>query len=255
MLAYIRVCALLLAGALIALQAQAAPVPKVTSIDAPENILFIGNSFTYYNNGLHNYLRQLINAADKSGDGAGVLKLMTISGARLSEHASALRAILKSEDWDVVVLQGYSLEAVNKGMLKNFRNASRAFHKEITKAGADTVFFMTWAYTDRPEMTAPLDTSYTIMGNFVDSLVVPVGLAFEQARQQHPDISLIMKDRKHPTLAGTYLAACVFYAALFQQSPAELDYRPPRLREATAEALREVAWEATRSYYTRQAGT
>jgi hypothetical protein len=104
-------------------------------------------------------------------------------------------------------------------------------------------------------MTASLDTSYTIMGNFVDSLVVPVGLAFEQARRQHPDIRLIMEDRKHPTLAGTYLAACVFYAALFQQSPVELDYRPPRLEETTARALREVAWEATRSYYARQAGT
>ncbi len=254
MLRNLRSCTIFLAGALIVLQASAAPVPEVTTIDPPKNILFIGNSFTYYNNGLHNYLRRLIDTADNSGNSSGALKLMTISGAKLSEHAPALRAILRSEDWDVVVLQGNSLEAVDRSTIKNFRDASRAFHKEIDKSGADTVFFMTWAYTGQPQMTDSLDTSYTVIGNFLDSLVVPVGLAFEKAREQHPEISLIMQDKKHPTLAGTYLAACVFYAALYQQSPADLDYRPPRLKDSTARALREVAWQAAREYYARQDG-
>lgn len=255
MLKTLRVCAVALAWLLVSTQGLAAVVPEVKAIDPPRNILFIGNSFTYYNNGLHNYLRQLINAADESGDGSGVLKLMTISGAKLSEHAPALRAILKSEDWDVVVLQGNSLEAIDKKTLKNFRDASRAFHKEIKKSGADTAFFMTWAYTNQPQMTDSLDTSYTIIGNFLDSLVVPVGLAFEKAREQHPGIALIMKDRKHPTPAGTYLAACVFYAALFQQSPVDLERRPPRLKDSTARALREVAWDTVRDYYGRQKGS
>jgi len=244
---------LVLAWLLVSTQAPAAVAPEVKAIDPPKNILFIGNSFTYYNNGLHNYLRQLIDAADSSGEASGVLRLMTISGAKLAEHAPALRAILQSEEWDAVVLQGHSLEAVDRSTLKNFRDAVRAFHKEIKKSGADTVLFMTWAYSNQPRMTDSLDTSYTILGNFLDSLVVPVGRAFERARQQHPDIALIMEDRKHPTLAGTYLAACVFYSALYGQSPAELDDGPPGLTAQAARALREVAWAAVRAYYDKQA--
>lgn len=235
--------------AFLSVDALAAPAPKVTSIDPPKNILFIGNSFTYYNNGLHNYLKRFIDTADPSGESSQAIRLMTISGAKLSEHAPALRSILQSADWDAVILQGHSLEAVDKRALKNFRAAARAFDKEIRKSGADTVYFMTWAYTDRPEMTASLNTSYTIIGNHVKALVVPVGLAFERAQQLHPEIPLIMADKKHPTLAGTYLTASVFYAALFNKSPAPLDYSPPRLDKNKASLLREVAWQSVRAYY------
>jgi len=60
--------------------------------------------------------------------------------------------------------------------------------------------------------------------NDVGALVVPVGLAFELSRRDNPAIDLYWDDHKHPSLAGTYLAACVFYAALYGRSPEGNEY-------------------------------
>jgi len=81
------------------------------------------------------------------------------------------------------------------------------------------VLFMTWAYADRPEMTAQLNAAYTDMGRELGAQVVPVGLAFAAVTDERSEIVLRMDDTRHPTLSGTYLAACTFFAALFNQSP------------------------------------
>lgn len=58
---------------------------------------------------------------------------------------------------------------------------------------------------------------------------------------------LYKKDIKHPSLAGTYLAACMFYAAFYQQSPIGLPYTAD-LSHADATILQRVAWETLVSY-------
>ena len=240
---YIRIPLLLLTVFFVA--AQAAVAPERISIDPPEKILFIGNSFTYYNNSVHNRLRNLMVAGNKKVD---LIRAWTLSGAELIEHAAGIESVVASENWDVVVLQGHSLEAIKKDKIKMFQRASRRYHEIIEKAGAETVFFMTWAYEDHPEYTGSLDRSYTMIGNYVGSLVVPVGKSFALATERHPDIRLHTSDKKHPTLAGTYLAACTFYAAFFGESPEGLDY-DAGLNEATALKLQTVAWQTTNAYY------
>ena len=55
--------------------------------------------------------------------------------------------------------------------------------------GAKPVFFMSWAYADKPEMTAQLAEAYTIAGNDNNALVIPTGLAFAKAISKQPEIS------------------------------------------------------------------
>ncbi len=55
-------------------------------------------------------------------------------------------------------------------------------------------------------------------------------------------------DPKHPSIRGTYLAACIFYAALWGTSPVGLSYMaglPPD--EATF--LQQVAWDTVQAFY------
>ena len=53
---------------------------------------------------------------------------------------------------------------------------------DIVRAkGARPVFFMSWAYADKPEMTAQLAEAYTVAGNANDAFVIPAGLAFARA--------------------------------------------------------------------------
>ena len=114
------------------------------------------------------------------------------------------------------------------------------------------MLFMTWAYTDRPEMTPQLDEAYSRLGKELDAEVAPVGLAFERVTRERPSLKLRTDDKRHPSLAGTYLAACVFYAALQDRSPEGIDYSAG-LEPEVASYLQKAAWEVVQYYRTRSA--
>jgi hypothetical protein len=118
----------------------------------------------------------------------------------------------------------------------------------VVRYGARPVLFMSWAYKDKPEMTAQLAEQYTVAGNANDALVIPAGLAFARAIARRPELELYQPDKRHPSLAGTYLAACTAYASLYGKSPAGSTYSAGLPREL-AEFLQATAWDAVREYY------
>src|SRR5262249_53744780 len=120
---------------------------------------------------------------------------------------------------------------------------------DIVRAhGARPIFFMSWAYADKPEMTEQLAEAYTVAGNANNALVIPAGLAFARARQRQPELTLYAPDKRHPSLAGTYLAACTTLAALTGRSPVGNTYLAG-LDQPTGKFLEEVAWETVQDYY------
>lgn len=214
---------------------------------APSNVLFVGNSFIYYNNSLHNHYRALVESSEYEFGTRPITRSMTISGAYLPEHAAGIPSMLAAADWDVVILQGNSLGPIRKASAEPFREAARDYSTLVREQDGRPVFFMTWAYTGKPEMTSQLDAAYTEIGRELAAQVVPVGLAFVTVTNERPDIMLRMADARHPTLAGTYLAACTFFAALFNQSPEGLEYSAG-LDKKDAAYLQEVAWQTVLSY-------
>ena len=92
-------------------------------------------------------------------------------------------------------------------------------------------------------MTAELADAYTQAGNDNDVLVVPVGLAFAESIKRKPDLNLYAPDKRHPSLAGTYLMACAIYGHLFGASPVGLAYTA-ELDPATARFLQQTAWDS-----------
>ena len=88
---------------------------------------------------------------------------------------------------------------------------------------------MIHAFTESHEKYAPnlirvIEDMYTLSGNINQTLVIPVGLAFEAAYKKRPNIKLHKVDGTHPDLLGTYLAACTVFASVFIESPVGLDY-------------------------------
>jgi hypothetical protein len=69
--------------------------------------------------------------------------------------------------------------------------------------------------------------------------VVPVGLAWQRFLRHHDEPVLHDKDQSHPSPAGTYLAACVFLAVLFQESPVGI----AGLTEQDLPRLQKAAWD------------
>lgn len=214
--------------------------------DEPLKILFVGNSFIYYNNSLHSHYRN-IRYAERGRESGVQVRAMTVSGSTLPEHRLGLQQRLAADDWDVVVLQGYSNGPISAGYAAPFRQAARDYAVDIRDDGGEPVFFMTWAYTGKPEMTQQLDDAYTAIGKELNAMVVPVGRAFARALQERPDLDLVDPDLKHPTLAGTYLAACTFYSALHADSPVGGSYTAG-LSDADAAFLQQVAWDSWQEY-------
>jgi hypothetical protein len=214
--------------------------------DEPAKVLFVGNSFTYYNNSLHNHYRHFRNA-ENGGESYGRVRVMAISGSSLPEHRLGLQQGLEVDDWDIVVLQGYSIGPITEGYAEPFRQSARDYAADIRADGGEPVFFMTWAYTGKPDMTRQLDDAYTSIGKELKAMVVPVGRAFASALKERPDLALVVSDLKHPTLAGTYLAACTFYAALHGETPVGGSYTAG-LNDEDAHFLQQVAWNSWQAY-------
>ena len=97
-----------------------------------------------------------------------------------------------------------------------FHDTARKHAQSLVKAGIRPVLFMSWAYKDKPEMTSQLAEQYTLTGNANDALVIPAGLAFANAIAKDTNVELYETDKRHPSLAGTYLAACTVYDAVPQ---------------------------------------
>ena len=129
-----------------------------------------------------------------------------------------------------------------------FTEYARKNSDTVRAKGVTPVFFMSWAYADKPEMTAQLAEAYTTAGNANNALVIPAGLAFARARAKQPDLNLYAPDKRHPNPAGSYLAASTVYAALTGKSPVGISYHAS-IDEKTASFLQQVAWDTVQDYY------
>ena len=91
------------------------------------------------------------------------------------------------------------------------------------------------------------------LGNEIGALVIPVGLAFERAYAQRPDIVLHKTfDGSHPSLLGTYLGACVVYQSIYGTSPVGVDYDYfGAIDKDDAAFLQQIADETVREFFGR----
>ncbi len=205
--------------------------------------MFIGNSYTYVNDLPHQTARLAASARPPKtlethfvGEGGATLQ-------RLWETGAALEAIRKGK-WDYVVLQEQSLLGLGLNDPSMFHTYARRFDAEIKKAGARTVLYLTWARQDSPQSQALLTNAYTSIAAELKAIVAPVGVAWQRALQENPKLVLHVSDGSHPNLAGTYLAACVFYAVLYSNSPAGLSQ--DNQSASNAAFLQRIAWQTVR---------
>ena len=139
---------------------------------------------------------------------------------------------------------------VHPQLAASFHATVKKHAATVVRHGARPVLFMSWAYKDAPEMTAQLAEQYTSAGNANDALVIPAGLAFAKAVARRPDLELYQPDKRHPTLAGTYLAACTSYATLRKRSPVGIKHTAG-LDPEVAAFLQAVAADTVREYFGR----
>jgi hypothetical protein len=199
------------------------PQPKPKPASAT-NLLFIGNSFTQRNN-VPGLLAELAAAR-----GVSVTHdLISAGGASLRRHWNDGQAAAKiaSGGYDYVVLQEQSTLPIKNA--KRMAENVRLFDEPIRAAGSHMVLYLTWARSHAPESQQAITDAYQAIGEELGAIVVPVGLAWQSFLAEHSTPVLHDRDQSHPTLAGSYLAACVFLAALLKQDPVGIESQLPGL--------------------------
>ena len=199
-------------------------------------MLFIGNSFTTRND-----LPGLLSAISEAGKGITIeSKVISAGGASLRRHWNAGAGdTVKAGKWDYVVFQEQSTLPIKNG--KRFHENVREFVPARKESGATMVLFMTWARKHEPENQKVLTDSYNMIGKELTATVVPAGSAWKRLLEKHDTPALHADDGSHPTLAGSYLAACTFYAMLFDGDLVNLEPKIGTLTDEERKLLQRVA--------------
>ena len=216
-----------------------------------QRVLFLGNSLlgisASYSNNIPAILQQLTaNLGDEIA-----YTCIANSGWLLADHATnaASTNAIYSGDFDLVVLQ----EKSETPSLPSDRDtlmlpACRTLNNLVTNHAGRTMFYETWgqingdpnsnctSYDTPPQyktcsypsfasftsMNIAIRKAYAMIGTELDSAISPVGLAWARVRTERTNLNLYVPDDgfgdRHPNSYGSYLAACVFYSALFGRS-------------------------------------
>jgi len=248
------------------------PTASATAKQTPPNsgqirsMLWVGNSFFYYNNSMHGHVGQLLMAQSDSAKRNVRNVSATISGSGINWHDmeayfkpggvssysfvgdNEVRFNTFDKAFDAVMMMDCSQCPIHPKLRPVFHEFAKKHSDTVRKHGAEPVLFMSWAYSDKPEMTEPLAAEYTQVGQANNALVVPAGLAFANSLASRPDISLIIGDKRHPTLQGTYLGACSVLASVFKVNPVGNTYTAGLPADVAAH-LQAVAWATAQKYH------
>ncbi len=210
-------------------QSKSAPQPKQDSL----RLLFIGNSYTYYND-----LPAMVYEIAKTQKRKLAVRSITKGGERLRGHLKneKVRKALTEEHWDFVVLQEQSSDPARQSetVIANIYPAARELDSliHVGSPEAKTIFYMTWGHkygsTHKIEnyplaytyegMQERIKTTYLEMTYRNNATCAPVGMAWQRVREERPDYQLYNQDLSHPSPLGSYLAANVIYTTLFPQA-------------------------------------
>lgn len=202
-------------------------------------VLFIGNSYTDVNN-----LPQLISNVSASVGDVITYSSNTPGGCTFQQHISLSAGLIQQGGWDYVVLQEQSQTPSFPDW--QFYQQCYPYAQQLCEmirqynTDAKIVFYMTWGRKNGDQtnceifpplctyegMDSLLNLRYMIMAEDNHTLVSPVGYVWHNIRDNHPEIELYQTDESHPSLAGSYAAACTFYSIFFEKDPELITFNP-----------------------------
>lgn len=227
-------------------------------LHAQTRVLFIGNSYTAVNN-----LPQLTADCALSIGFAGFpmeIASSTPGGTTFQVHTTnaTSQSLINQGNWDYVVLQEQS-------QLPSFPDAqvaaecfpfAAALNEQILAADscAETIFYMTWGRQNGDAsncaswppvctyegMDSLLNLRYRQMAIDNQAILSPVGALWKYIRTNYPEINLYAADGSHPSLEGTYAAACSMVSVIFRTDPTLITYSTT-LDPVVAEKIRLAA--------------
>lgn len=222
-------------------------------------VLFVGNSYTHYND-MPAMVEQLAGSVGRKID----VGMRAPGGWWWRDHSASSETTdaIADGDWDYVVLQEQSMAPADRDLARRVSfPAGQLLSRTVVGNGGDVVLFLTWGHRNGSSelghgsysaMQIDVADSYVAFADSLLADVAPVGMAWWISLAERPDIDLYQPDGSHPGTAGSYLAAAVIAGTILDVDPVTFD-DPVGLDEGTAEALRgfaaravagEVPWES-----------
>ncbi|HNF29833.1 MAG TPA: PKD domain-containing protein [Chitinophagaceae bacterium] len=204
-----------------------------------KKVLFLGNSYTYVND----LPFMLSKIANSTGDTV-VYDSNTPGGYTLQGHYTNSTSLSKIGlgKWDYVVLQEQSqLPSFPEiDVITSVYPYAKKLDSIINEKNncAETIFYMTWGRKNGDAsncafwppvctyngMDSLLNLRYQKMADSFNAIVSPVGAVWNYIIKNYTDIELYSSDQSHPSLAGTFAAACSFYAVIFKKDPTKITF-------------------------------
>ncbi|MDP4637569.1 MAG: PKD domain-containing protein [Crocinitomicaceae bacterium] len=199
------------------------------------SVLFIGNSYLSVNN-----LPAMVGDLSNSLGDHMLIDSKMNGGYTFQSHSNDAVTYTKihAKPWDYVVLQGQSQEPsfpysqVNTQTLPYAMKLADSVY--ASNSCSQVNYYMTWgrevgdpqwdSINTFNKMNDRLRNAYLRIADSTDASVSPVGVAWKYVRDNYPNINLYAGDGSHPSLEGSYLAACTFYSSLFQKSSVGASY-------------------------------
>ncbi len=189
-------------------------------------ILFIGNSYTYYNKMPSTFAT----LCAERGQNVEV-DSVTSGGYSLSSYleptdiyADRIAKKLSEERYDIVVLQEQSVRPAIEP--ERYFAACRILADRIAKNGAELLIYQTWGRRDghpvleklgmtHEQMHEALKTAYEKIADELDAKVVYAGDALHRAYRGPAGDAVYHTDGTHPGPLGSQIVAEAFYEAIF----------------------------------------
>lgn len=194
--------------------------------DPPYSVLFIGNSYTYYND-MPTIFADIaaeqgipVNVASVTKGGYTLQKLADPN----DKYGKLANDILCSQRFDVTFLQEQSLRPIVDH--EKFLDGAKLLDARIRQNGSKTVLYQTWGRNSDSQdlrdlnlttrsMSEKLSAAYKAVAKELSCTVSPVGDAFLYVSENYPSVELYNPDNSHPSLIGSALAALCHYVTIF----------------------------------------
>ncbi len=213
----------------------------------PAKVMFLGNSYTAYNN-----LPAIVSSVASANGDSITYQAITPGGQYLQAHAAdpQVQAAFQQGDWDFIVVQEQSQVPV----IPYFRETLMYPGADSLKAlrdqycpGAAMFYYMTWGRQNGGQQCNGGCCSHTFTGfyDYQDTLtwayyqtavqtacgIAPVGEIWREVMLQHqpplPPLNLFSTDGSHPSLDGSYIAGLTIYSTLFNKLVSNISYVYP----------------------------
>jgi hypothetical protein len=241
--------------------------PTTAKTTGVKSLLWVGNSYFYFNNSMHDHVRFMLNAAKVTGFRQNSV---TISAAGIDWHdlephlrpgsgvgrygfSPSNEVVFNKFDrpYDAVLIMDCSQCPIHPQLQSVFHEWAKKHSDTVRKYGGEPALFASWAYEDKPEMMQQLLDEYVKAGKANNALVVPAGLAFAESLKRRPDIKLHFTDKRHPSLAGSYLSSAMVVASVFKTNPVGSTYTAGLPADVAAH-LQAVAWETAQAFHAKE---